>query len=83
MMRMYSCREALEDGIALAQQLSKVWGTSDVQPALEAHDQARRCLPLTIRSRAMGIVLQSALPPAVFLRDLSITIFACREVVWR
>jgi 2-polyprenyl-6-methoxyphenol hydroxylase-like FAD-dependent oxidoreductase len=68
---------ALEDGIVLAQQLSKAWLTSNLQPALEAYEQARamRCLPLTVRSRGMGIVLQSALPPVVLARDTAITKF--------
>jgi 2-polyprenyl-6-methoxyphenol hydroxylase-like FAD-dependent oxidoreductase len=68
---------ALEDGIVLAQQLSKVWGTADLQAALVVYERARarRCLPLTIRSRGMGVVLQSALPPVVFLRDVAISRF--------
>jgi 2-polyprenyl-6-methoxyphenol hydroxylase-like FAD-dependent oxidoreductase len=68
---------ALEDGIVLAQQLSKVWETADLQSALEAYERARarRCLPLTIRSRGMGVILQSALPPVVLLRDAVISRF--------
>jgi len=69
---------ALEDGIVLAQQLQAVWGAEDgdesaaaLDGALQRYEQerARRVLPVAVRSRGMGAVLQSGLPPVVFARD--------------
>ena len=65
---------ALEDGIVLAQSLKGVWATgndADMRQALQKYEAARlkRCLPIAVRSRGMGAVLQSGLPPVVFTRD--------------
>lgn len=68
---------ALEDGIVLARELKAAWSSdaAALQAALRNYETARakRCLPLTIRSRGMGVLLQSALPPVVFARDAAIS----------
>lgn len=68
---------ALEDGIVLARELKSAWSSDAgaLQSALKAYETARakRCLPLAVRSRGMGAVLQSPLPPVVFARDTVIS----------
>ena len=71
---------ALEDAIVLAQTLKGRWGSSsdaDLGPLLADYERARskRCLPLAVRSRGMGVVLQSSWPPVVLARDTVVSKF--------
>ena len=70
---------ALEDGIVLAQKLAGVWQDkgADLGAVLGDYERARakRCLPLTARGRAMGVVLQSSLLPVVLARDAAVSKF--------
>lgn len=69
---------ALEDGIVLAQLLKDSWTSAPhLGPLLAQYEKQRtaRCLPLAVRSRAMGVVLQAALPPVAFLRDTAVSQF--------
>ena len=67
---------ALEDAIRLAQCLKGVWGsTNELGHALQAYEQscARRCLPLAVRSKGMGVILQSGWSPVIAARDTVIS----------
>jgi 2-polyprenyl-6-methoxyphenol hydroxylase-like FAD-dependent oxidoreductase len=63
---------ALEDAVVLAQCLKAAWGQSDdLGAALADYEKwrAKRCLPLAVRSKGMGVILQSSWPPVVLARD--------------
>ena len=68
---------ALEDAIVLAQVLRDGWHRhdEDLGPLLADYEQqrAKRCLPLSVRSRGMGVILQSGLPPVVAARDVVVS----------
>jgi 2-polyprenyl-6-methoxyphenol hydroxylase-like FAD-dependent oxidoreductase len=69
---------ALEDGIVLAQLLMDSWqSAADLGPLLAQYEKRRamRCLPLAVRSRAMGMFLQTSSPPLVVLRDTAVSQF--------
>jgi 2-polyprenyl-6-methoxyphenol hydroxylase-like FAD-dependent oxidoreductase len=64
---------AFEDSIALARVLHSAWAGSDeeLQDGLAEYEHARRrrCWPLSVRSRIIGGLLQSSVPPVVAMRD--------------
>ena len=67
----------MEDAIVLAQALQPAWQEDDLGGALAHYEKqrAKRCLPLAVRSRGMGVVLQSPLPPVVFARNTVVSRF--------
>eukprot|EP01025_Chloroclados_australasicus_P055099 TRINITY_DN65_c1_g1_i1.p2 TRINITY_DN65_c1_g1~~TRINITY_DN65_c1_g1_i1.p2 ORF type:complete len:100 (+),score=10.62 TRINITY_DN65_c1_g1_i1:120-419(+) len=65
---------ALEDGIILARTVKECWASgsdTELQAALATYEseRAKRCLPIAVRSRVIGAVLQSPLPPVTYFRD--------------
>jgi 2-polyprenyl-6-methoxyphenol hydroxylase-like FAD-dependent oxidoreductase len=52
-------------------------GDGDLGVLLQQYESARakRCLPLAVRSRGMGVILQSAWPPVVRARDTVLSKF--------
>ena len=63
---------ALEDAVVLAREVSGAWDTGgDLPGALRRYEsqRARRCLPLVLRSHAMGAALQLPAAGVCAVRD--------------